>query len=480
MHYNYIVTPIVGAIIGYTTNWIAIKMLFRPYTEKRIMGIKVPFTPGLIPNERERIALAMGEVIEEYLLTEEVLLNELTSESVDKIILSFFDEESHLQDDRLNFSFFFQNNEEMIQLTNFINQLIWDKINDAISHNTFKTNMVSLIQSRLTEVLNESSIAKIATNHPTLINELISNLILSDNSKNLIIREIENVLDANKSIKELFGTDFLDLINQLMKHNEPKIKKGIVDLVKSEQFAEQGKDMITSVISNKFGALGAMFVNPTSIYDSIVQTIEEKIESTDMAELIFAYMSQIFEHQLSEYIQETSKRSMATLISNRVLSEELLKKVHAYILDMDQSLYQLADTLFKGSFNESLGLFSEAIYDYMIKYIEDSKNDIKEWTRSMIEGTLNTPIALSKANKEKISQKVLAVYHMIIRKYITKFIASAKLSKIIEKQINTFEIEMFEEVILAIAKKELRAITWLGGLLGFVMSIVILLFNLIK
>ncbi len=49
--------PIVGAIIGYTTNWLAIKMLFKPPHEAKYIGkLKVPFTPGLIPRERERIA----------------------------------------------------------------------------------------------------------------------------------------------------------------------------------------------------------------------------------------------------------------------------------------------------------------------------------------------------------------------------------------------------------------------------------------
>ena len=41
-----IIIPVfVGAIIGYITNWLAIKMLFRPHGEKKIFGIKLPFTP---------------------------------------------------------------------------------------------------------------------------------------------------------------------------------------------------------------------------------------------------------------------------------------------------------------------------------------------------------------------------------------------------------------------------------------------------
>ena len=52
MWITYLVTPIVGGIIGYVTNDIAIKMLFRPHEAKYIFGHKIPFTPGIIPKEK--------------------------------------------------------------------------------------------------------------------------------------------------------------------------------------------------------------------------------------------------------------------------------------------------------------------------------------------------------------------------------------------------------------------------------------------
>ncbi len=80
---NFIVSPISGAIIGYFTNWLAIKMLFRPHEEKRIFGIKVPFTPGLMPRERLRLSKRVGETVAEHIITEEMLREKmLSSESI--------------------------------------------------------------------------------------------------------------------------------------------------------------------------------------------------------------------------------------------------------------------------------------------------------------------------------------------------------------------------------------------------------------
>ena len=63
--------PIIGAIIGYVTNYIAVRMLFRPYKQKRIGKLKIPFTPGIIPKRQPQIAKAVGKAVGENLFTEE-------------------------------------------------------------------------------------------------------------------------------------------------------------------------------------------------------------------------------------------------------------------------------------------------------------------------------------------------------------------------------------------------------------------------
>ncbi len=67
------VPPIVGGIIGYFTNDLAIKMLFRPYRPIYVGGQPLPFTPGLIPRNQERLAKRVSDTIMSSLLTPEEL-----------------------------------------------------------------------------------------------------------------------------------------------------------------------------------------------------------------------------------------------------------------------------------------------------------------------------------------------------------------------------------------------------------------------
>lgn len=71
--WHYIIPPLIGAVIGYCTNYIAVKMLFRPRSEIKVLGHTLPFTPGAIPKNKPRLAKAIGEVVETTFFGEETI-----------------------------------------------------------------------------------------------------------------------------------------------------------------------------------------------------------------------------------------------------------------------------------------------------------------------------------------------------------------------------------------------------------------------
>ncbi|MFP4268047.1 MAG: DUF445 domain-containing protein [Spirochaetaceae bacterium] len=73
------VPPLIGAVIGYVTNVIAIKMLFRPLREKRLFGLRLPLTPGIIPRQRHTLAESIGVMVSRDLITEDAVRGQLSS-----------------------------------------------------------------------------------------------------------------------------------------------------------------------------------------------------------------------------------------------------------------------------------------------------------------------------------------------------------------------------------------------------------------
>jgi uncharacterized membrane protein YheB (UPF0754 family) len=78
----WLIPPLAGAIIGYVTNAVAIKMLFRPLREIRVFGIRLPFTPGILPRQRHKLAENIGAMVERQLITPEILITRLHREDV--------------------------------------------------------------------------------------------------------------------------------------------------------------------------------------------------------------------------------------------------------------------------------------------------------------------------------------------------------------------------------------------------------------
>jgi uncharacterized membrane protein YheB (UPF0754 family) len=74
---SFIVPPLAGAIIGFVTNVVAIRMLFRPLHPIRIFGIRLPFTPGILPKNRHKLAQSIGGMVERELITAEILRKRL-------------------------------------------------------------------------------------------------------------------------------------------------------------------------------------------------------------------------------------------------------------------------------------------------------------------------------------------------------------------------------------------------------------------
>ncbi len=85
--YRYILPPIIGAFIGYLTNYVAIKLLFRPHRPVSIMGFTIQ---GLIPKRRQEIAKSIAQTIERELISSRDIATVLDSvnwkEDVEKAV----------------------------------------------------------------------------------------------------------------------------------------------------------------------------------------------------------------------------------------------------------------------------------------------------------------------------------------------------------------------------------------------------------
>lgn len=139
MEYLHILAgPVVGAVIGYFTNHIAVKMMFKPLEPVYLFGKQLPFTPGIIPKNKKRIGRALGRAVSESLLTEKDLASGFTGPAVrDKVvnlIYSSLNEEAFKTETVEALSIQYMGEEKTKHAKSKINDTLADRIIDGISN----------------------------------------------------------------------------------------------------------------------------------------------------------------------------------------------------------------------------------------------------------------------------------------------------------------------------------------------------------
>lgn len=266
MNYAIIIRPLIGAGIGYVTNWIAVKMMFRPLNTWHIGKLKIPFTPGIIPKNKERIAESIGNTISENLLTEETLRLSLLSDDVKLKIKN-------------NLITFFNNSSAETSTT------IRDLICSYIDNNTYETSIINItnyVSNSIYETVKKSNIGDIVAEQIELsAKEKIKGSFLGVLGGNAIISSISE--NASLKINDYIDKNGQNLINSMVSTEISKYTSYTVsDIYKS--ISNSNID-ITNIIMDIYEKFILNKLSDLLKTINITKIVSDKINSMDTLEL---------------------------------------------------------------------------------------------------------------------------------------------------------------------------------------------------
>lgn len=265
MDLSYIIAPLLGGVIGYITNDIAIRMLFRPHTAKYVFGIHIPFTPGIIPKEKGRIAEAVGGVISENLMNKEVLEKYLLSEDMIEKVRSAVEEFIATQQ---------INNETVVQfLGHYLSKEEIDTIAQNINQSITKQTYEKLADSSVGE-----KVAHIAIDH-------VAQKLTIDGAQELLTGIGGALGGLGGMAAGLFGGNIVaKFLGMLREPAEHFLAKNINTMLR-----DNGEDIVSNMIG---GEVDAFFNKPVS---KLLEGHEEQLaQAVNTIESI--YRSIITEH----------------------------------------------------------------------------------------------------------------------------------------------------------------------------------------
>ncbi len=343
-------TPFVGATIGYFTNWLAIKMIFRPYEEKRIFGVKVPFTPGLIAVERERITTQIGYVITNHLLTNDDLKNKILTFEFDEHVLTIINSlELHIKE------------------------------NDQSLEDFLKTLLKDDYEIKLSEI------------------KSFANNYLTNSFK--AVKSAEDIEKLEKDLS-LILPDILEIVKTVFEKNMYNIDAMLMSFF---------DEMIAGLFQG-FGALLAGFVSSEKLYS----TLQNKIVSS-----------------IDDDKEGITNKIVASITSSKDTQAE------------DFSLENITDVVINNLLSKKISNFS-AIFELL--------------------------------KKDSVVSAISTKFKTYLANEINTILSNLDINNLILAKMDEMPLSEIEALIMTIAKREIKAITNIGGVLGFIIGLLSILF----
>ena len=257
--------PLIGAVIGYFTNYIAVKMLFHPLKPVKIGGKVLPFTPGIIPKGKPRLAKALGKAVGEKLFTHEDLKAMLLSREIKESVL----------DSAVKGIQEVQNSQDSLET--FMEQYI-----DTEDYEHMRGQLEKLLTEKITQGLEKLDVGRIiAEEGAKEVKEKFQGSMVSMFLKDDLIKSIAAPIGdkVGEYIKEN-GRDKIRplVVGEIAAAESRPICQWFEHIPLGEEKIRQLADRLyTRIAEEKAGDLAEKF--------QIAQVVEEKVNCMDVAEV---------------------------------------------------------------------------------------------------------------------------------------------------------------------------------------------------
>ncbi|EOU1992712.1 DUF445 family protein [Clostridium perfringens] len=486
----YIIGALIGAVIGYITNWLAIKMLFRPREAKYIFGMKLPFTPGLIPKEKSRIANKVGETVGTHLLNSDSLskalkddkikakFNEVAKEKINQIINSNSTLENSLKN-TLGENYY-------ALKENMINNIA-KTILESIQEEEFKNKVKFYIVDSIKERLNKEPEKIIDFINSNKFREVIINTLEEEKTRDIIgkalLKEVKTLGKEDLTIEEVIPENIKPYIEEYVKSQ----KDTLVDIIKNLLRDDEVSHKIKSAINDNIPSIVSMFLSGDVIYGKLVSLVDKSLSEEENKEYIcdaaLAFVHESMKKKVSDVINNVGEEKLEVIsdalgdkISKKLNTEENIDSIISK-LNCKISSFNSYEEIIKVLFNDYENILIDNI-DSMISQVVNNNQlsgEISKIIEKVFDKFLQNSLNDICYNKQNLENSIMSIldnlYNDFVENKSAKVLEIVDISSIVEEQINAFEVDYAEEIIIGIANKELKAITWLGALLGGILGI---------
>ena len=518
----YLAPPLVGSFIGYMTNYVAIKMLFRPLKPWKILGIRVPMTPGVIPSKRHELAINMGEMVGDHLLTSGDIGKAIGNESFQKDLATLVDSriDSLLGKDLGSITEVIPKRFHSYLLASikvmrwrFIDQLHSyldsEEFHEIISE-TIQTKVDAFLEKPLGESFPEVDLHHFYTYLDTAIVDFLASPKLATWLETLLSQKIAQFIEEDKAPSDLIPDDIIQFICTKLQEEAPAILSNLSQVVQEPELQNNISEAICTAIEGFTASLGPLagmvsgFLSPDLIKDKVKGFLTDKGDEigdwlanetiqTKVADILTAKVREFLDTPVSGLLKNldpAKKDALKTQLTSRIIGfmqqpqtatnlAELAKQLISSQTERPMSSI-LIDVLGTESISKGKNVLARTIIDNLrspkIKQLLD--NLIVDKVEKKL---LNHPIGplkdmLPMDVQVSINEYSRAKISDLLIREVPNLVDCLNIKELVTRKVDGLDLMRLENLLMSIMKEQFKYINMFGALLGFLIGLLNLLF----
>ena len=517
----WILPPLLGAIIGYVTNRIAIKMLFRPLNPKRILGVPVPLTPGVIPRNRFDLARTIGRMVSEQLLSPQALREQLENREfrdglkrwigerrrdlMQRPITPSMGNGRHRNGDASGAD------ENSDGRPAFPEELLEELLAAFLQSPQCAGMVRSLAEEvargvggrQVSDITSPEDLASFVHGNvlPALGNEQLSNT-----AAEFVNNWIRDQFNQNKRLKEYLTPENMEAVQAVVRNNLPTATWLIFNWLRrrdmSEKLVKMAQDFVEETVSQQSlmtrailslsGKKEEAIRDMPNIISRVIDDTEQALKTPEMQALIADAIEVALDRMSGRRIKWLIGHNEQTIywMADRMTRHAFLalaETSEATVREAASKFYESNSQATLGELAErTLGVRMTAVSgltaNLMVGYLNDPDtprliSDLAKRAGSNgDEGsdpvTLESVVPISDETAEQLDDYLAGQVTGFLGEQLPELSKILDVETMVTNRIDSFDVREVEQIVLAISGKHLRWINWFGAGLGAIIGLI--------
>lgn len=515
---GYAAPPLLGAFIGYLTNRIAIRMLFRPLRQWRVGRFRVPMTPGVIPAQRHQLAVNIGEMVGEQLLTSEAINRALQRQGFQEHLSALIETKvgSLLKQDlgplpslippvyKTYFDIGYKTLSYRIKET--VHQFLHTPTCTSAIHQTIDSLLETLAAQPVETFVARDRRAIVYANVERSLAAVFASPAMERWIRDFIGRQLQEMFAQGKSLQQILPASLQQLIIDTIREQTPFVLQKLADILKDEEVRERLITAIAAAISDFIETLGPMagmiknFVKMDQVEEKIRHYLDEKQDDIEAllasdelryrvaaalvertAVLLAKPLPEVLAHvdrqRIAAFGDEAANqivmllRDTATARTLAVMVEELVEDhlEHGRL----QSGRLVAD-VFGPEGIDHLRQWLQATTSSALRSPQNQKM-IDRLIGGLLDSLLVRPVGrldhiIPAGVRDGLYRSIREMATAMLVSEVPGVVKSIDISRIVTEKIDSFDLLQVERLLLSIMQEQFKYINLFGALLGFIIG----------